>query len=254
MQHSPQRKASGAPAPVPAGYDHDLWCGPAPLLPYDPARRWLNQWEFSCGAIPGDAVHQLDLARHLIGDRPFPDTVVHSGGINALTDGREIPDTQMVLYEYGKLTLIFESALWTPYMTKTPTTRRDKGVMPNWPFNATRIEVLGTKGFMYVGRHGDGWQVYNEKAESIVAVAGRQADKEHQDNFLACVRSRRQPIANVTQGHQTAMLCHLANISYRVGNKKLEFEAATETIKNVPEANRYLKRTYRAPWGIPDAV
>ena len=254
MQHSMRRKPTGDPVPVPAGYDHDLWCGPAPLLPYDPSRRWLDQWEYSCGAIPGDAVHQLDLARFLIGDRPFPDTVVHAGGVMALTDGREVPDTQLVTYEYGKLTLLFESALWTPYMTKTPTTRRDKGEMPNWMFNATRIEVLGTKGFMYFGRHGDGWQVFNEKAESVVAAPGRQADKEHQDNFLECVRTRKQPIANVTQGHYSAMLCHLGNISYRAGNKKLTFDVTTETFKNAPEANQYLKRTYRAPFIVPDVV
>jgi predicted dehydrogenase len=254
MQHFPRKQPTGAPVPPPAGYDHDLWCGPAPLLPYDPSRRWLDQWEFSCGAIPGDAVHQLDLARVLLGDRPFPDTVVHAGGVNALVDGREIPDTQMVLYEYGKLTLSFESALWTPYMTKTPPTRRDKGEMPNWPFNSTRIEVLGTKGFMYFGRHGDGWQVFNAKAESVVAVAGRQADKEHQDDFLDCIRNRKQPKANARQGHYSAMLSHLANISYRVGNKKLTFDAATETFKGAPEANQFLKRSYRAPWAVPEVV
>jgi predicted dehydrogenase len=254
MRHSARKKATGEAVPVPAGYDHDLWCGPAPLLPYDPSRRWLDQWEYSCGAIAGDAVHQLDLARFLIGDPAFPDTVVHAGGVNALTDGREVPDTQLVTYEYGKLTMLFEAALWTPYMTKTPQLRRDKGEMPNWPFNATRIEVLGTKGFMYFGRHGDGWQVFNENAESVISVAGRQADKEHQDNFIDCVRTRKQPIANVTQGHYSAMLPHLANISFRAGNRKLAFDCATETFKGAPEANQYLKRTYRAPWGIPDLV
>ena len=254
MQHFPRRKTSGAPVPPPAGYDHDLWCGPAPLLPYDPSRRWLDQWEYSCGAIPGDAVHQIDLARFLMGDPAFPDTVVHSGGVNALTDGREIPDTQFVLYEFGRRILVLESALWTPYMTKTPTNRRDKGELPNWPFNATRIEVLGTKGFMYFGRHGDGWQVLNEKAESVIAVAGRQADKEHQDNFLACVRTRKEPVANVRQGHYSAMLSHLANISFRTGNRKLTFDAKTESFPAAPEANAFLRRTYRAPWGIPDAV
>jgi predicted dehydrogenase len=254
MQHFPRKKPSGAPVPPPAGYDHDLWCGPAPLLPYDPSRRWLDQWEFSCGAIPGDAVHQLDLARYLIGDPAFPDTVVHAGGVNALTDGRETPDTQFAFYEYGKLTLVQESTLWTPYMTKTPPNRRDKGEMPNWPFNATRIEVLGTKGFMYFGRHGDGWQVFNEKAESVVALAGRQADKEHIDNFLDCVRTRKQPAANAKQGHYSAMLSHLANISFRTGKKKLTFDAKTETFPGMPEANKFLKRTYRAPWTVPDTV
>lgn len=254
MQHSMRKPAPAQNVPAPSGYDHDLWCGPGPVLPYDPGRRWLDQWEYSCGAIAGDAVHQLDLARFLIGDKPFPDTISHAGGVNSLLDGREVPDTQIVTYEYGKLTMLFEATLWTPYMTKTHPTRRDKGEMPNWPFNSTRIDVFGTKGFMYFGRHGDGWQVFNEKAESVVSAPGRQADKEHQDNFIECVRSRKEPMASVTQGHYSAMLCHLANISYRVGNKKLSFDAKTETFKNAPEANKHLKRVYRAPFIVPDAV
>jgi hypothetical protein len=80
------------------------------------------------------------------------------------------------------------------------------------------------------------------------AIAGRQADREHQTNFLDCVRTRKEPAANAEQGHYSALLCHLANISYRVGNKKLSFDAKTETFKDAPDANRLLKRTYRAPW------
>lgn len=254
LQHYPWRKTAGGPVPVPAGYDHDMWCGPASLVPYDPARNWLDQWEFSCGGIPLQAVHQLDLARCLIGDLAFPDSVVCSGGIHVLKDGRDTPDTQMVLFDYGKLTMQFEGALWTPYLINTPMRQRDKGIMPNWPFNGMRIEVLGTKGLMYFGRMGGGWQVFNEKGESIVEIAGRQADKEHQDNFVECVRSRKEPISSVAQGHYSTMLCHLANISYRVGNKKLKFDAATETFKDAPEANSFLKRVYRAPWVIPETV
>jgi predicted dehydrogenase len=247
MQHSLTGK-KGGPGPVPDGFDYDMWCGPGAKLPYETGRHWLNQWEYSCGAIAGDAVHQIDLARYLIGDKPYPDTVVNAGGVIAATDGREAPDTQLTTFEYGKLTLLVESALWTPYLTKTATNRRDKGFIPNWPLNATRIEVLGTKGMMYYGRHGDGWQVCNEKGEMAPAIAGRQADREHQTNFLDCVRTRKEPAANAEQGHYSALLCHLANISYRVGNKKLSFDAKTETFKDAPDANRLLKRTYRAPW------
>lgn len=253
MRHMPA-KAGAQPVPVPDGFDYEIWCGPAPKLPYDPSRRWLDKWEYSCGAIAGDAVHQLDLARYLIGDKPYPDTVVNAGGVNDLRDGREIPDTQITTFEYGKLTLLFESALWTPYMTKTATARRDKGEIPNWPLNATRIEVLGTKGMMYYGRHGDGWQVCNEKGEMAPAVPGRQADKEHQTNFVECIRSRKPAIANAEQGHYSALLCHLANISYRVGNRKLAFDGKTETFKDAPDANKFLKRTYRAPWGLSENV
>ena len=60
---------------------------------------------YIAGPIPGDAVHQLDLARFILGDPPYPDTVVQSGGLEVLRDGRDTPDTQFALFEYGKLTM-----------------------------------------------------------------------------------------------------------------------------------------------------
>jgi predicted dehydrogenase len=244
----------GADRPVPEGFDYDMWCGPAPKLPYNPNRRWLNQWEYSCGPIAGDAIHQLDLARFLFGDRPYPDTVSHTGGVRALRDGRESPDTQLAMYEYGEFTLLSESALWMPYMKKTPSSVRDSDKFPNWPFSSTKIEVMGTEGFMYVGRHGGGWQAYDSNGDLVNSEYGRQGDKEHQDNFIDCIRTRKKPNTDVEQGHYSVLLCHLANISYRVGNQKLTFDPETESFVNAPEANKYLKRTYRAPWVIPDKI
>jgi hypothetical protein len=46
----------------------------------------------------------------------------------------------------------------------------------------------------------------------------------------------------------------LANISYRVRNERLRFDPKTESFIGAPEANRYLKRTYRHPWVIPEKV
>ena len=252
MEHSMMNL--GPEQPPPEGFDYDLWCGPAAKLPYRPGRQWLNMTEYSCGPIPGDAVHQLDLARFILGDPPCPDTVVSSGGLQVLRDGRDTPDTQFALFEYGPLTLQFEGALWTPYMKKTPMPVRDTDQLPNWTFNSTKIEVLGTRGFMFMGRHGDGWQVFNEAGESIIATSPKQSDQEHQDNFIECIRSRRQPNASAEQGHYSALLSHLANVSCRVGNRKLAFDAKTETFIGSPEANQHLKRAYRAPWIIPDEV
>ncbi len=252
MQHPLQ--PVGPDQPVPKELDYELWSGPAPLLPYNQSRAWLNRWAYSCGPIPGDLIHQLDLARFLLNDLPAPRTVSHAGGVNSLKDGREIPDTQIVTCEYGSLTLLIETALWTPYMRKTPGEIRDTDGIPDWPFNGTRVEVLGTKGFMIFGRHGDGWQAWDSDGKSVESHPGKQGDREHIENFLQCVRTRSKPIADVENGHQSALLCHLANISYRVGNRKLEFDAQTERIKNIPEANAFLKRTYRQPWIIPDNV
>jgi predicted dehydrogenase len=253
MQHGMMR--AGSIQPVPEGFDYDLWCGPAPKLPYNPSRAWLNQWEYSCGPIPGDAIHQLDFARMLLGDLPCPTTVSHTGGVHALKDGRQVPDTQFALYEFGNdFTLVFESALWMPYMKKIPIYLRDNDLFPDWPFCATRIEIMGTKGIMFAGRHGGGWQIYDADDHVIDHRYGRQGDQWHQDNFLECIRTRARPNADVEQGHYSALLCHMANISYLVGNQKLTFDAKTETFVNAPDANKYLKRTYREPWVVPDQV
>jgi hypothetical protein len=58
----------------------------------------------------------------------------------------------------------------------------------------------------------------------------------------------------VEVGHHSVLLCHMANISYRVGNKQLEFDPQTETFTNNDQANKYLKREYRNPWVVPDQV
>jgi predicted dehydrogenase len=252
MQHAMMRNTPNQP--VPEGFDYDMWCGPAPKLPYNPSRRWLNQWEYSCGPIPGDAIHQIDIARYLLGDIPYPKTVSHAGGVFGLRDGREIPDTQLATFEYGPLTLMLEAALWTPYMKKTPGNIRDSDRFPNWPFSSTKIEILGTKGFMHFSRHGGGWQAFDSDCELMHSEYGRQGDKEHQDNFIDCIHTRKKPNADVEIGHQSVLLCHMANISYRVGNLRLQFDPETESFTNCDQANKYTKRKYRQPWVIPEKV
>ena len=251
MEHP--RVPLGPVGPVPAGFDYDLWSGPAPLLPYHPNRAWLNYSEYSVGPIAGDAVHQLDLARFVMGDPPAPSRVSCLGRIDALADGRDTADTQVATFDYGAFTLLMESALWTPYMKKTPMEMRDTDDMPNWVFNATRVEILGTQGFMYLWRHGDGWQVFDSQQGVTVRESGRQSDRDHLQNFIECIRSRQLPAADVAVGHASTLLCHLANASWRAGNVTLEFDGRAEVFPQQPAANAFLGRTYRAPWALGGA-
>jgi predicted dehydrogenase len=248
MQHP--LSTQGPDQPEPDELDYDLWCGPAPKPPYNPTRRWLNFSDYSCGPIPGDAVHQLDLARCLMGDPAYPKTVSHVGGIYVLKDGRDTPDTQYATYEYENFTLVFEAALWTPYMKKISMDIRNEDRFPEWPFCSTRIEVLGTEAMMYFGRHGGGWQVYGADNQLMAQSYGRPADREHIDDFIRCIRSRAVPSADVEQGHYSVLLCHLANIAWQVGNKSLTFDAKTESFLDSPEANGFIKHQYRAPWTL----
>ena len=252
MQHSPSPR--GPEEAVPNGFDWDMWLGPCEKTPYSPGRWHFNLWEYSLGGIAGDLIHQLDLARALA-DKAYPKTVSHDGGVYHLKDGRNIPDTQIVTYGYDDdFTLITESALWTPYMKKTPFNVRDMDEFPNFPFSSTKIEVFGTKGFMNLSRHGGGWQVHNEDSKVIASQFGRQADAEHQEDFINCIRTRNKPVGDVEECHRSTLMCHLGHASYRTGNKKLEFDSKTETVTNNNEANKYLTKQYRKPWVLPEKV
>jgi hypothetical protein len=77
----------------------------------------------------------------------------------------------------------------------------------------------------------------------------------HFENFIQCVRSRRVEdlYCDILEGHLSATLCHIGNISFRLG-RKLVFDPQTETFPGEAEANRLLTRTYRAPYSLPDRV
>lgn len=253
MLNIPGPASKPKPEPVPEGFDYDMWCGPAPKLPYRKGRWWPNFWDFGCGNICEDAVHQLDLARALIG-KAYPDTVYCVGAINVAKDGREAPDTQTMTYEYGKMTLAFQGALWTPYMKKTSWGIRDSNRFPDWQFNSTKIEILGSEGFMYYGRHGGGWQAYDLTGKLVHSEYGRHPINEHLDNFIDCIRTRNKPNGDVEEAHLSALMCHAANISFRIGNQKLKIDPKTESFDDSKEANQYLRRKDRNPWVIPEKI
>ena len=243
--------------PTPKELDYDTWLGPAPSRPYNPNHYyggcWNWKWPYSGGDIINDAVHQIDLARWA-SLRRAPKSVFSSGDNYCLEDGQDSPDTQMVTLEFEGLTMMILVTLWTPYMKKIPQQIRDSDEFPNWPFCATKVEVYGTDGIMLLGRHGGGWQIFNADSQPAELEYGRDPTDRHIVNFLECVRSGERPNADIEEGHLSTALCHLANISLRVGSRKLEYDAERERFRNDDEANGLVKRTYREAWTIPDEV
>jgi hypothetical protein len=76
---------------------------------------------------------------------------------------------------------------------------------------------------------------------------------EHVNDFLDCVRSRKEPHAPAELAHLTCSLVHLGEVAYRVG-RVLRFDPASERILGDDEANAMLTKEYRKPWGMPDGV
>ena len=244
----------------PKGFDWDIWNGPAPEHRYNSTyiNGWHHLWKYSGGDIANDASHQIDLARWLLGV-DYPKTVYSVGGRFDSQGAAETPDTQMAVYEFPNLVMSFELTLYTPYMLKiSPIIRQAEDKFPYWPQCATRIEIYGTEGVMYVGRHGGGWQVFTRPKlqEGVVKdqFKGKFPDPEHKENFVQCIRSRKLPNADIEQGPRSALLIHYANISYRLGGQKLAIDPKTEQILDNPEAMKLFRRDYRKPFEIPETV
>ena len=165
-----------------------------------------------------------------------------------------MPDTQVLSFEYDDAIVTFELTQYTQYMQKTATHIRMSDEFPDWQLNATRIEIYGSRGLMYVGRHGGGWQVVTSNGRMADEGPGRMENEGHRENFLECVRSREKPNADIETGHLSAVMVHLGNIGSRLGGRRLVIEPQSESIVGDAEANALVKRTYREPYAVPESV
>ena len=241
---------------TPQTLDWDAWLGPAPVHPFNPGRLsgWINYWDYNPGTL-NDAGHQLDLVRMVMGDPGHPLSVSAWSGNKVWNSERETPEFQAITFDYGKFTVTLDSGNVTNYMAKTPNDiRMDPKRFPEWKTNADRIEVYGTLGVMFLGRQGGGWQVFGPDEKMIAQGEGFHSDKEHQVNFIDCIRNRKQPNSGIEQAHLSASLVHMANIASRSGNIHLSFDGASEKFTDNETANRLMKVAYRDGYQVPEKV
>ena len=191
----------------------------------------------------------------VMNDPGHPLSVFCRGGNHIWNSEQEIPELQSITYDYGRFTVTCDSGNVTNYMTKTPNDiRMDPDRFPEWKTNSCRIEIYGSEAMMYLGRQGGGWQVFGPKGELVDEYGGIHSDKEHQINFIECIRNRRQPNSTMEQGHLSASLAHMANIAYRTGNRQLFFDGKKEQFIDNESANKQLKDLYRGDYHIKEKI
>jgi predicted dehydrogenase len=236
----------GKDADPPAGFDYDTWVGPATMIPYRTNRvhnRWTWWYHFGTGDMGNDGVHDIDYTRWGLGVDTHPSKVSALGGKFANDDDQEFPDTQQVTFEYpgdgkpgNRKLFIYEQRLWST----------------NYPHNVdSGAEFYGTSGQMFLSRRGK-IQVIDDKNKPVeIAVTPQpQDDVAHVRNSLAAIREGAKLNADALTGHLSTSLCHLGNISTRLG-RSLDFDPATEQVIGDEEANRLVRREYREHWGRP---
>jgi predicted dehydrogenase len=224
----------GKLAEIPKGVEYAMWQGPALDRPFMSNRfhyNWHWFWNWGTGEIGNNGIHGLDVARWGLGvDAPL--TVNSSGGLYVFDD-REVPDTQVVTYEFPHAAIVWEHRLY------------DKQPMEGLGFG---VAFYGEKGVLIVDE--SSWKVQGSVKAGGKSTEGLGA---HVANFVDCVKTRNAPNAEIEIGHLSTRLCHLGNIAQRVG-RKLTFDAATESFPGDAQANALLGREYSSRFEMPSQV
>jgi predicted dehydrogenase len=264
---------------IPAGVNYDLWLGPAPDRGFTKNRfhyTWHWFWDTGNGDIGNQGIHEMDTARWGLGVG-FPTKVAAIGGHVMFDDDQETPNVLNAAFEFASPTgprrlMEFEVRHWmTNHEAEIGTWGRS--VLPPAGLAAPAAKSApslgpvsgkpGTVGNIYYGPKGilaiQEYETYKswlgDKAEPGPEGHGKE---NHYANFIDCVRSRKKEnlSAPIEEGHISATLVHLANVSYRLG-RSLNFDPTKEEVINDAEANRLLRdadRGYRKGFEIPAKV
>ena len=221
----PRRSIGFKPAKQPPKeLDFDIWLGPAPEQPYHENivhYNWHWFWDFGNGEIGNQGVHQLDVARWAMPDGAAPQAVVSLGGRFGYKDQGQTPNTQLTIIDFGGPKLIFEDRGLVDSRTMKVANEfyTDQGVIKNGKFFARGKqdgEPLPSVAAEEIGRHFSLSGTVKKLASGNVP---RDPTPQHFANFIDCVRSRKREDlhAEILEGHRSAVLCHLGNVSYQLG-------------------------------------
>jgi predicted dehydrogenase len=223
------------PQPIPENVDYDLWTGPAPLVPlmrqelhYD----WHWVWMTGNGDIGNQGVHEMDMCRWVLGQDKLPARVMSIGGRFGYQDDAETPNTQIAIYDYQPAPLIFE--------VRGLPQKKDGPAMDLYRSVRVGVVIECQDGY-FAGGGGGGW-IYDNQGKRLKQFAG-PGGGEHPANFIQAVRSRKRSdlTADIEQGHLSSALCHMGNVSYRLGQCSQPEEVLT-AVENRPEIKESLER------------
>ncbi|MDO8540427.1 MAG: Gfo/Idh/MocA family oxidoreductase [Opitutaceae bacterium] len=252
--------------PVPRELDWNMWCGPAPLRPYnggdprnpDPALRgaihprgFRQYLDYANGSTSDIGVHWFDQILWITGQK-WPRRVFSTGGrpikgAPVLTPNEQTsdaPDHQVAHFQFENLTVAWETRMFGG-------NNAEKGEPGGCYF-------YGTKGTFHLG-YRRGWTFYPLNSnQPAVHEEGRlnepddQNIREHWADFLDAIKTGRRPVSDIEDGHLSTNCALLAMISYRLG-RSIEWDGAKERIVGDEAANKLLRRGYRPGWEYPRA-
>jgi predicted dehydrogenase len=241
----------------PASLDWEFYTGPAPMRPYNKLvhpRGWRAFMEYGNGIMGDMCIHMLDMVRWMM-DLGMPTRVSSTGGIFVDKASKaNITDSQTATFEFPDLRVVWTHRTW------------GDAPDPKYPWGAT---LYGDKGTLKASvmsydfvPQGGGEAVHKDvtyefeqypidKTEKDLERHVAPAIRGHMKDLLANMKTRGRPVADIEEGYKSTTACILANLSLKLG-RTLEWDAALGRVVGDDEANRLLRRPYRAPWVHPD--
>jgi predicted dehydrogenase len=222
----------------PAALDWDLWCGPAPKLPYCPQIghvSWRLEKEYGHGHLVDWGIHLIDATRWILGET-MPRSVQAMGGIYYFEDKITTPDILTVHFDFDTCPVIWRHHIWGAQ-------EYDPGVSNGIFFYGEKGTVFATDGrWIIIPKDRNKQHIVNEIASDM--------GTEHMSEFLEAVRSRRQPLCTTEEGYYSTTTVKLAMIAYDM-KAKIFWDRESQEIVGNPKAAARLKREYRTPWEHP---
>jgi len=250
------RATTNPPDTKPPDYfDYEMWTGPAPMRPYNSLvhpRTWRAFMEYGNGIVGDMCVHMLDMVRWIL-NLGWPQRISSSGGIFVDKASKaNITDTQLATFEYPEIKIVWQHRSWgAPNDEKYPwgaTIYGDKGTLKLSVFSYDFIPDSGAPVHKDVTYELE--QYPEDKTEKDLERHVAPAVRQHMNNFLAAIDSRGRPVSDIEQGYISTSSCILANIAMKLG-RTLAWDAQQQRVIGDDEANRLLRRPYRAPWVHP---
>jgi predicted dehydrogenase len=202
------------PQAIPSTVDYNLWTGPAPIKPLMRQRLhydWHWIWDYGNGDLGNQGIHEMDKARWGLGKNELAQSVISIGGRFGYVDDGETANTQICVFDFGDCELIFEVR---GLVSRNPFPGDDFQKVPKKPQNFVGNIWYATDGVLVSGH---GATVALDHRGNVIQKFG--GGEDHFGNFVKAVRSRNRADLNadILEGHLSSALCHLGNVSYRLG-------------------------------------
>ncbi|NQU21352.1 MAG: Gfo/Idh/MocA family oxidoreductase [Candidatus Nealsonbacteria bacterium] len=226
------------PQAPPAALDWDLWCGPAPKIPYSPQvghKSWRLETTTGHGHLVDWGIHNVDATRMMLG-LGMPNRITAAGGIYHLQGKITTPDTLTVHFDFDRLPVVWRHRLW--------------GATEYNPEVNNGVFLYGDEGTIFVSDQKWVFVPTGKSAQREEHTAPADLGALHMANFLDCVRTRKQPDCQIEQGFQATATVQLAMIAYESASV-VQWDSKTEQILHNPAAAKLLKREYRKPYVHP---